>query len=262
MSLLAAASNTAILGRPYDRSSVQRPVTMTGWMRFDATPPTIFHIGLSHLSGGSQYAALLWFANQSGLSAVADERDSAATEAYTFADYGDISQPVQAGLWYFGAAIYREESYRSALVTRYGDLNSPGDSADATSTLLASPFTHVTVGSVQPSVGNLDSNAGTYLAECALWDCELGLYDMLELAQGRSPLRVGARDALCHYFPLRGDLRDYGNTGVGLRDVGTTPYSITYADHPPIDNAPRRLYYGKFVAPVVQTRRTIISYVC
>ena len=254
MSLLAGASTTATLGRPFSYPNQMRPFSFTGWVRFTAIP-NIFGMGFANLSGASQYAGLLWHVdNTTALAAVADEKDSAGTEGYTFADYGGANT-VAAPLvqWYFGAAVFTGLSYRWSTIFRAGDLIQRA-AVSSTTTVVASPYTHLTVGSVQPSVGNLSSNSGTYLAECALWGAELGYADVLALAQGANPLTVGPHAKL---------LRDYGSLEYGLQDLGTAAYARTYGDHPTVMPAPRgRQFFVAKPAVATPTRRPIMSISC
>ena len=234
MALLGGSSATQYLGRPLAFSSSARPFTITGWFRQTAANPTMLG-GLTNLSGGSQYAALLMYsaAGNSNLAAVADEKDSAGTEQYIFNYYGGASTVgAPLNVWWFGAVTYNGLSLRNAFLQKAGG-GGPGINMNSTGANVASPYTHFTVGSL-PNVSGDYATSAVSMAEICLWTTDLGLSDLAALAQGASPLDIGPRGNLLSYYPLRGDLKDYGLAQVNLQDLGTAAYPLQFTDHPPV----------------------------
>lgn len=216
--------------------------------------PNVFQIGFGNTTTSStSYAALLWHTDgTSSFSAVADERDSAGTEQYIFSPYGGVNTTTApVNVWWFGAVTYPSLSSRFASIWQAGVI-SKYPALSNTGAVIASPFTHVMVSSVQPAIGDLGST-GTYLAECCYWDAELGYADIAALAQGASPLSIGPRNSLIDYWPLRGDLKNWGTSEVGLQEIGTAPYPRTWGEHPPVMPPPRGKQF--FVGPGAAKRK-------
>ena len=263
MALISASSTTQILGRAWSLSSTaMRPFTLTGWFRPLATNNQTFVCGFtgSNMTVSNPYAGMIAFGDTAApndLAVVADEKDSATTpvEQFIFAyttggTTGASAAPLN--IWYFGAVVYPSLTSRTAYV--FNQKMAAPLVQTGTGTVSTVNFTNFTIGSVEPAAGDLSV---MHLAEVAVWNSVLSASDVGKLAQGMNPLRVGAHGSLMSYYPLRGDVKDYGPMRTGLYNLGTAQYPMNFIDHAPVESAPMSRQYD-FLSEYVQKRPTVM----
>lgn len=93
----------------------------------------------------------------------------------------------------------------------------------------AQTLTDLYVGSAEDQVNGI-IQPGEGVAEVAIWTGALGPTESAQLLAGACPLTVAQGRLLC-YFPFKGDMRDYGPSG--LQFVGPAP---KFVDHPPVED--------------------------
>lgn len=94
----------------------------------------------------------------------------------------------------------------------------------------AANWTSVGIGAIR-TTSVTSSSTNVDVAEVAVWYGRLGAAEFAELASGASPLSVAA-PRLQRYYPLRGDLQDWGPVHEGATQTGA--YDIAWTDHPPV----------------------------
>jgi hypothetical protein len=168
-----------------------------------------------------------------------------SANGYVIEEYDGTNDPIAkvgtavVGSWQLWGGVFNSLSSRTVY---HPDGSSVTESA-----------TTVTVNNLLSRVKICDyaHNAGTAIAEVAAWSCELAPSDYAAMRQGKNPSAIQPNNLL-FYFPLRGDLRDYGPRALPIVGRGTWDRSTAkYTGHPPVEPRSRlhRMLRGAAVPP-------------
>lgn len=207
--------------------------TLTMWVRLSASLPTTSWCMIANLGSSATGGASGPIVDETGQIFCAEWSDSGLNLQYAID--GDNCLRTN-GTWAHLTCVYSADGFQT-LYCSTDPTTSPYPNASAQ----GDPETYATINIGYQSPYNTGvtvvdtSSSNVQIAEYAVYRGVLGTADVQKLWNGANPLNVQP-GILQAYFPLRGDLKDYGPRHTGLTPIGGAV--ATFVDHPPVAPIP------------------------